>query len=75
MGSYVRAIDVYTEDAGALNFVVSDGANLLRALAKHVGREKLEASPQNLKNAPKNVVKSIASKFKKPGDGDTTAKE
>lgn len=39
--NYVRAITVSTPDCSPLEFVVSDGKNLVRCLAGHVGRERL----------------------------------
>lgn len=62
---YVHAITVETDEAGPLQFVISDGANVLRTINRHVGREKLERGPQNFKAAGNFVKDKVTGVFKK----------
>lgn len=57
---YVRSIRIATDQTDPLEFVVSDGQNLVRCLASHLGREKLH---QNMGNF-RSVGRRIGSWFK-----------
>ena len=66
---YVHAITVHTDEAAPLQFVISDGANVLRAINRHVGRDRLERGPQNFKNAAVTVKDKVTGIFKKKDKG------
>lgn len=64
-GNYVRSIKVSTKETRPLEFVVSDGKNLVRALSSHLGREKLTTAPQNVQSAVRTIKNKIKGLFKK----------
>lgn len=64
-GDYVRSIKVATKETQPLEFVVSDGKNLVRELNRRIGREKLSQAPQNIQSAGRFLKAKIASFFKK----------
>lgn len=64
-GNYVRSIKVSTKETRPLEFVVSDGKNLVRALSSHLGREKLTTAPQNVQSAVHTIKNKIKGLFKK----------
>lgn len=64
-GDYVRSIKVSTKETRPLEFVVSDGKNLVRALSSHLGREKLTTAPQNVQSAVRAIKNKIKGFFKK----------
>lgn len=67
-GNYVRSIKVATSETRPLEFVVSDGKNLVRALNRHLGREKLSMAPQNVQSALRTAKNKIRNFFKKNKD-------
>lgn len=64
-GTYVRSIKVATIETRPLEFVVSDGKNLVRALNRHLGREKLSMAPQNVQSAGRAIKDKIKTLFKR----------
>lgn len=71
--NYVRAITVATPDCAPLEFVVSDGKNLVRCLANHVGRDRLVQAPhatEEVGSAVKRRVGRLFSRGKGTEDGE-----
>lgn len=64
-GTYVRSIKVLTKETQPLEFVVSDGKNLLRVLNRYLGREKLSQAPQNVQSAARSIKEKIKGLFSK----------
>ena len=66
--TYVRSIDIITDQDMKLNFVVSEGAELLRCINTYVGRDKICSAGRNLERmvdgAEKGKKKGFFSKFK-----------
>lgn len=63
IGSYVRSIQISTDETAPLDFVVSDGANALRCIRDHIGREKIVAAPSNFKQVGHDIKAKVSSVF------------
>lgn len=50
-GSFVRSLEVHVQDGRALSFVVSDGAEVLRCLSRHLDRSQLVPARKPLSRA------------------------
>ncbi len=68
LGDYVRAIDVATDEAAPINFVITDGAEVLRCINAHIGRERLQPAKQNLKSLGQRIKGKVTSVFRKGED-------
>ncbi|MCI2173413.1 MAG: DUF956 family protein [Atopobiaceae bacterium] len=62
-GKYVRSIEVVTDEAQTLPFVISNGAEVLRCVRDHIGRDKMSAGGQQWSRAAKNDKSKLGSLF------------
>lgn len=60
---YVRSITVATDETSPLEFVVSDGKNLVRCLDAHLGRERLRTAPSAVASVGRSLRARIARLF------------
>lgn len=65
IGSYVRSIRIFTDETAPLDFVISDGANALRCIRDHIGRESIEAAPSSFRQVGHDLKTKVGSVFHK----------
>lgn len=68
LGDYVRAIDVVTDEAAPINFVITNGAEALRCMNRHIDREKLVPANQNFKSLGRRLKDKVRGVFRKERD-------
>lgn len=76
-GKSVRSVEITVSNLQKFPFVISHGADFVRALAKHVDRSQLignEGAFKRAFNRHKNQVKNLGKKFRKK-DEDVEASE
>lgn len=61
---HVRAVTIETDETKPLEFIISNGREVVRVMANHLSREKLVRGPENFKS----IGKSIGGWFKKRGN-------
>lgn len=70
VGSYVRAIDVATDEAAPINFVITDGAEALRVINAHIGRDRMRPAHQNFKSLGQRIKDKFSRKGARADEGE-----